>query len=305
MHAPALTMAGSEGRPLSARALGHVLVLSGVAAAALALFVLVGLHGWSYYASPLGVRGYSSLHRLLRPSGSLGQWFGISGFVLMLVPVAYSLRKKIARLRGVGSMKTWLEVHIFCGILGPVFVTFHTSFRFNGIVSVAYWSMVAVVLSGFVGRYLYMRIPRSLRGLELTRAELDARADVLSQRLADAHLPGSLVARIAAFERSVVPTDGRSSLAGLFFGELRVRRELAALRHEIEQAGVSPDLLHEVAGVIAERASLLRHAAYLSMTKSLFDIWHVFHMPLVYVMFGIVVLHAAFTVYLGYLPTLF
>ena len=66
-------------------------------------------------------------------------------------------------------MKTWLEVHIFCGIVGPVLVTFHTSFKFNGIVSVAYWSMVAVVLSGFVGRYLYVRIPRSLRGIELTQ----------------------------------------------------------------------------------------------------------------------------------------
>jgi len=170
---------------------------------------------------------------------------------------------------------------------------------------VAYWSMVAVVVSGFAGRYLYMRIPRSLRGLELTRAELDARADLLSQQLAEAQLPASLLTRVAAFERDVVPPDGRSSLAGLFFGELRLQRELARLSREIERAGVSPDLLHDVVGVIAERASLLRHAAYLSMTKSLFDIWHVFHMPLVYVMFGIVVLHVAFTVYLGYLPTVF
>ena len=68
------------------------------------------------------------------------------------------------RLRDAGRMKTWLEVHVFCGIVGPVLVTFHTSFKFNGIVSVAYWSMVAVVLSGFVGRYLYVRIPRSIRG---------------------------------------------------------------------------------------------------------------------------------------------
>jgi hypothetical protein len=304
MNATTLTLSGSEGRSFSIRSLGHVLVLSGVVVTGIALFVLVGLHGWSYYATPVTVRGYSSLHRMLRPSGTIGQWFGISGFVLMLVPVAYSLRKKIARLRSVGSMKTWLEVHIFCGVVGPVFVTFHTSFRFNGIVSVAYWSMVAVVLSGFIGRYLYVRIPRSLRGLELTRAELDARADALSQRLSDAQLPAALLARIADFERRVVPSGSRSSVVGLLFGEVRVLRELSSLRQAIEQAGVSPALLHEVAGVIAERAALLRQNAYLSMTKSLFDIWHVFHMPLVYVMFGIVVLHVAFTLYMGYLPSL-
>ena len=116
-----------------------------------------------------------------------------------------------------------------------------------------------------------------------------------------AHLPDPILARISAFEQGVVPA-GRSSLAGLFFGEIRVRRELSLLRHEIEGTVASPQLLHDVVEVIAERATLLRRAAYLGMTKSLFTIWHVFHMPLVYVMFGIVVLHVAFTLYLGYLP---
>ena len=40
-------------------------------------------------------------------------------------------------------------MHLFCGVVGPVLVTFHTSFKFNGLVSVAYWSMVIVMLSGF------------------------------------------------------------------------------------------------------------------------------------------------------------
>jgi len=285
------------------RVLGHVLVLSGLAVAAIVWFVLFEMDGWSYYSTPQSVRGYSSLHRMLRPSGLIGHLFGVGGFVLMTVPVIYSLRKKLPRLRHAGSMKTWLEVHIFCGIVGPVLVTFHTSFRFNGVVSVAYWSMVAVVLSGFVGRYLYVRIPRSLRGLELTQHELDARAEELSERLLAADLPPALVTAIAAFEHRAVPAPDRSpSVVGLFFGELRVQREMNVLRRDIEDAGVSTELLHEIVDLVSERASLLRHGAYLSLTKSLFDIWHVFHMPLVYVMFGIVVLHVAFTVYMGYVP---
>ena len=297
------TVATSSRSPVQGRALGNVPVLSIVTVFVFAAFVLVGLDGWTYYTTPVGVRAYSPAHRLLRPSGPAGHLFGIGGFVMMLVPIAYSLRKKVSWLRGAGTMKTWLEVHIFSGIVGPVLVTFHTSFKFNGLVSVAYWSMVAVVLSGFVGRYLFVRIPRSLRGVELTRAELDARAEELSQKLADAALPARLLAKIEAFERRVAPPSGQpTSLLGLFVGELQMRRELKGLRHDIAKAGVAPQLLRAVVHVIAERATLLRHAAYLTKTKWLFDLWHVFHMPLVYVMFFIVALHVALTVYMGYVP---
>ena len=309
MSATALTASATPGTQASAnpvRALGHVLVLSGLAVAAITWFVLIEMDGWSYYSTPQSVRGYNDLHKMLRPSGLIGHLFGVGGFVLMTVPVIYSIRKKVRSLRNFGSIKTWLEVHIFCGIVGPVLVTFHTSFRFNGVVSVAYWSMVAVVLSGFVGRYLYVRIPRSLRGLELNSTELDARADELGRRLAAADLPPALLSAITAFEQRVQPAAGASpSIAGLFFGELRVQREMHALRVQIEHAGVSASLLHELLDLVSERASLLRHRAYLSVTKSLFDVWHVFHMPLVYVMFGIVVLHVAFTVYMGYVPFIY
>jgi hypothetical protein len=163
--------------------------------------------------------------------------------------------------------------------------------------------MVAVVLSGFAGRYLYVRIPRSLRGIELSRAELDARAEELSHQLAASRLPPALISKIAAFERHAVPSPGSPlSLAGLFLGELRMRRARAELGRDIEEAGVAPDLLHDIAAVITERATLLRHGAYLARTKALFHIWHVFHMPLVYVMFAIVVLHVALTAYMGYVP---
>jgi hypothetical protein len=282
--------------------MANALSLSVVAVVAFVAFVLVGLDGWAYYATPVAVRGYAKAHRLLRPSGHAGQWFGIGGFLLMLVPVVYALRKRVRRFREVGSMKTWLEVHVFAGIVGPVLITFHTSFKFNGIVSVAYWSMVAVMLSGFVGRYLYGRIPRTLRGVELTRGELDARATKLSLELAGSALPPAVMKKIAAFERAVVPSNNSVSLVGLFFGELGMRRQLDRLRRDVEHAQVAPDLYHSTIILIAERATLLRRAAYLHKAKKLFDVWHVFHMPLVYVMFAIVVLHVAFTLYLGYLP---
>ena len=299
MSSTSIPLPRAQERQAPPKAVGHVLAVSGLAVSAIVLGVMVGLSGWSYYTTPAADRGYTTLHRLLKPSGYLGELFGIGGFVLMLVPIVYALRKRLPALRQTGSMKLWLDVHIFCGIVGPVLVTFHTTFRFNGIVAVAYWSMVAVVLSGFVGRYLFVRIPRSLRGLELTRAELDGRADQISQRLAEARLAPATLARIEAFERTVVPVAG--SLADLFVGEVRLRRALRTLRDQI-QGGVPPGLFDEVVALISERAALTRQASLLSITKSAFDVWHVFHMPLVYVMFGIVVLHVALALYLGYMP---
>ena len=194
----------STSRPaVPARAWVNALVLSGVAGAAFAAFVLVGLGGWSYYTAPAAARGSSSLHHVLRPSGRAGHLFGICGFLLMLVPIAYSIRKKVRRFRAAGSMQTWLEVHVFCGIVGPVLVTFHTSFKFNGIISAAYWSMVTVVLSGFVGRYLYVRIPRSIRGNELTRAEMDIRAAELQDEILRSVGDEAILRKVDAFERGV------------------------------------------------------------------------------------------------------
>src|SRR3989442_7728016 len=140
-------------RPAPPSAILNALALSALAAVAFAAFVLIGLGGWAYYTAPKAVRGYSTAHRLLRPSGAAGHLFGIGGFVLMLVPIAYSIRKKVRRFRDLCSMKTWLEVHLVCRLFCSLLVTFHTSFQLNGIVSGACLSMVAVVLSRLVGRY--------------------------------------------------------------------------------------------------------------------------------------------------------
>jgi len=220
------------------RAMGHVLVWAGLFVVAFSVFVLVGLNGWSYYAASPAERPHLAAHQWLRPSTRAGHVFGMTGFVLMLVPVAYSIRKKVRAFRNLGSMKTWIEVHVFCGIVGPVLVTFHTTFKFNGIVSVAYWSMVAVTLSGFVGRYLYVRIPKSLRGLELTGAQLDDRARALAVELSAARLPAVLRSEIEAFEcRNVPGTAGSLSTIALVRGEMQMRRELTQLRQQIAGAG--------------------------------------------------------------------
>jgi hypothetical protein len=266
------------------------------------VWILFGIEGLDYYRTRLAVRGYEPLHSLLRPSGPVGQSLGIVGAILLLAPFAYMARKRIRWLKPVGSAPLWLEIHLFCGIVGPVLITFHTSFKFNGIVSAAYWSMVLVVASGFVGRYLYVRIPRSIRGTELTRAELDDEAAVLSDELDRLIAPGPALSAVRDLEREVVPEAEALSWTDLLFGEISMRRRLHALELKLRSLEIDEHLRRKLVMVTARRSILLRRALYLQKTKKLFDLWHVFHLPLVYMLLVIAAAHVAVVVYLGYVP---
>jgi hypothetical protein len=179
----------------------------------------------------------------------------------------------------------------------------HTSFKFNGIVSAAYWSMMIVMLSGFVGRYLYVRIPRSLRGAELSRAELDLKADQLHDAVAVLAGGSTVMAQIDALERRAVPSETRAlSWSGLLFGEFAVRTALRRFRSALRASQLRPDVRDELVHLTTERVLLLRRTGYLQRTKTAFGLWHVFHLPLVYVMLVIVTLHVGVALYMGYVP---
>ena len=299
---------GQPAAPTPARAPSAAtrLLTSGVAWGFLAsalvwIWVLGPLHGLSYYTTPIRVRGYDAAHPLLRPSGPYGQTFGVIGTVLMLVPFLYMLKKRLGR-RGIGTTRGWLEVHLFCGIAGPALITLHTAFKFNGIVSAAYWSMAAVMSSGFVGRYLYIRIPRSIRGAELTRAELDARADALHTQLLESQAGHAVLDQIGRVEQAAVPPDDRLSWFGLLFGEIGTRRRLRALARQIRHSPLPHTQREALIALAEERVLILRRAAYLRRTRTAFGFWHVFHLPLVYLMLVIAVIHIGVVLYLGYVP---
>jgi len=76
--------------------------------------------------------------------------------------------ENLAWLGRQGNPRHWLDFHVLMGIAAPVLVTFHSSFKFSGLAGVAFWIMVIVALSGFVGRYIYAQIPRSLGFAEVS-----------------------------------------------------------------------------------------------------------------------------------------
>jgi hypothetical protein len=138
-------------------------------------------------------------------AGLFGHLIGVIGFLLMLMTeTLYSLRKRTRKGRW-GSMKSWLQFHIFTGLVGPYMVLLHTSWKFNGLAGVTTLLTIIIVISGFIGRYIYTRIPRALDGIELTSPAAQAQAAVLvrTRRTLSIwhaiHIPIGMALFVAAF----------------------------------------------------------------------------------------------------------
>ncbi len=123
------------------------------------------------------------LHRSPRFAGSfLGGVLGISGAVLMLVPLLYLIIKRIPPLKSTithrVSMRTLLAWHIYAGVLGPVLAILHTGHKFESPLGIALTAMMlVVVVSGFAGRYLMSQFSETIREKKtmLTQLELTYR----------------------------------------------------------------------------------------------------------------------------------
>ena len=84
---------------------------------------------------------------------------GYVGTALMVLSMAYLLQRRFGWFYKTATNQFWLDVHIMTGLVGPLFIVLHSAMRLTTWVSIPFWSMVAVVISGLVGRYLYTLVP--------------------------------------------------------------------------------------------------------------------------------------------------
>ncbi len=88
---------------------------------------------------------------------------GLIGGILMLTILLYAVRKRVGFLKKLGGIESWYYFHLIGGVIGPLLIVFHSSFQLKSInSSVALFSMIAIVVSGLFGRYIYTRIGFSL-----------------------------------------------------------------------------------------------------------------------------------------------
>ena len=200
-------------------------------------FVGIGIllaGGASFYLTPLVERGHHPGYWDWKAGGRVGHRLGVVGAGMMVLMLGYSLRKRVKAFRRLGPLGRWLDVHIFLGIVGPMLVILHSAFKVQGLVALSFWSMIAVALSGVLGRYLYLQIPRSRAGEELTLAELQTLDQALSARLrTEFGLEAQLLDRLEALTAPPAARRGLvMGLLGLVTGDFAYRRRLRAFARE-------------------------------------------------------------------------
>jgi len=268
-------------------------------AGSFALWAWFLLDGLPYYATPLVERPRHPGYWALKPGGGRGLLFGVAGTVLMVLMLSYLVRKRWRPLRGAGPMKRWLDFHIYCGVFGPLWIVLHTSFKVGGLVAVAFWSMVAVALSGVLGRYLYVQFPRRRSGDALTLEEIEAEAEETARELRAAGADEVLLARVD--ELAARSGGSRRSLLGLLLGlpwaglalHWRLRRLLAG-------GGLPRPARHRIAALARRRADLARRIVLWERLQRLFHWWHVIHRPFAALLYLFLAIHIGVATMTGY-----
>jgi len=151
--------------------------------AALVLLLFYLVDGFSYYFSSFDLRPRHDLYKILKPGGIRSHGLGILGSLFLILLLTYSLRKRTRLFGHMGMLSNWLKVHIFMGISGSLFIILHSTFKLNGLVAVSFWSMLAVAISGVLGRYLYIQIPRNIQGEELRLSEVKTNTADLAEKI--------------------------------------------------------------------------------------------------------------------------
>lgn len=270
--------------------------------------VLLGLTAWgaSYYFAPVDIRVRHELHSLLRPSGAVGQITGILTFLGFVFLWLYPLRKKLGARRGLGGIPRWLEVHIVVGLSISLLGAVHAGWRFDGLIGLGWWAMFVVALSGVVGRYVYVRIPRQRNGMEMG---VESMAEKRRELLVELAGITGLAPELVESELSADPLKGRSlSIVGGLFQMVRDdlvrRRAVRRLRTRCaalsaEGAEIDESALDRVAELARRQMALSQQARLLGRTQTIFRYWHIFHRPVAMTAFLAVTVHVVVVVLVG------
>ncbi|HLO94402.1 MAG TPA: hypothetical protein VK195_08800 [Burkholderiaceae bacterium] len=269
----------------------------------------VGRDRWLYLGLALLVGGawLAVRHWRLSAASDTGYWLGVAGGVSMLLLFAYPLRKRWRPLQRWGAARGWFAAHMVLGIAGPLLILLHCAFSIGSLnAGVALSSMLIVAGSGVVGRFLYLRTHRGLsgglQGLQSIRDELGLQHEEAHRTLAFAPEADALV---QDFE-SRLGADALARISGvqafLVLPWIRLRTEArclralqAALRRQARERDWGPDRRrHEWLKLRATVQALFRtglRVAQYERAVRLFALWHVLHVPFVYVMVLCAIVH--------------
>jgi hypothetical protein len=237
----------------------------------------------------------------------VGYWLGVAGGTMMALLFLYPMRKHFGFMRGLGPVKYWFVVHMVFGIVGPLLILLHSTYQIGSMnAAIALASMVVVVASGIVGRFLYRHIHRGFLGERSSLRELQLQAgfehDAVKSRF---HFVPTVEVKLMAFEADTLKGGAslRSHLRRVFALPVKQWRVSLVCRREVDEAleriarhrGWSPEDLRlrkrRAHALIKAYLSSVVNVAQLAAYERLFSLWHLLHRPFLYVLVASAIAH--------------
>jgi hypothetical protein len=253
------------------------------------LLVLFAALGW------LAARG-----GFYTPGDDFGYYLGLVGALMMLVLLLYPLRKHVGFLRKLGAIRHWFRLHMFFGIAGPLLILFHSTFTIGSLnAGVAMGCMLLVAGSGVIGRFIYTRIHHGLYGRRATVQELQNQLGICEGEIRSKfHFAPRVEERLKAFgELAHRHPEGFLAGAWQFLTlALRARHIRARCMRDLKknlgthamQRGWTRDKLRRRLAAASEMITTylvaVRHTAQLGVYERLFSLWHILHVPFVFML---------------------
>lgn len=280
---------------------------------------------WLIFISIVGIITFGGFflvypQKLYRPGDELfdfGYNLGLAGGLMMLTLLLYPLRKRVKIFQNLGFLPTWFKWHMLLGILGPLAIVFHSTYHVyipfihpTGSLNaaVAMYCMLLVSGSGTFGRFFYTKIHHGLYGRQASvnelRVEMEQTGDVKSmfsfapnveKALEEFRGSGEKIAKESGYGFISFIKVGfqASSLVRSLSKELHRTMQAQALENNFnaqQQAGMDV-MYREYREKIIAYVRAVRDAAQFHTYERLFSWWHIFHIPLVYMMVFSAVYH--------------
>ena len=273
--------------------------------AILGALAAVNLAGLPYYVLSQGQRVRSPWHPWLKPTGLIGQSAGAGALLLFLFMWLYPLRKKFRWLAFTGSIARWLDVHVAAGLCIPLLGATHAAWHFTGLIGLGYASMMVVVLSGVVGKYLYARIPHTRSGVEMSLEEIEAERRVLL-----GYVASTTGLSLESVETILAPKPAAGATANPLrwltrvvtddFDRWRVARRLSrGWRTARGTTGVDRSVVRLVRRIARREMALSQQVRILNATHQVFRFWHVAHRPVAISALVAVLVHVVVAIAMG------
>lgn len=263
-------------------------------------------YGWTLFLiiiTLLMIAGFFiSSDQLYKPGDNIGYNIGLAGGLMMLTLLIYPLRKRIDFMKNWGILPHWFKWHMVFGVLGPALIMFHSTFFIGSVnAGVAMVCMLLVSGSGIFGRFFYTKIHQGLYGRQTSHKQLQEYLDGSGDVKSILSFAPEIQQKLTDFRDQTLASSGAAKPSGWNFLKVGFRAKMLSrsLVRELEDVMYAnaiekqwndaqmkrlDELFFQNEKFIRSYIITIRDLAQFSTYEKLFSLWHVFHVPLVYML---------------------